>query len=154
MQNFRHFLVKRAGHRFCWPSTQTKTDSFNPQNAEDTHWNVLSEVSEVSEVCPQIWPQVKHFGTMGQNVLRSSTIFQTLRSSTITFKMLVLQQRIWHHHVSLVEASPVIPNFAQKFKMWPPVQCGVTGQIRSKLAILDIIRFGATSDKASTLVHI
>ena len=29
------FLVKRAEHRFSWPSTQTKTDSFNQQKAEE-----------------------------------------------------------------------------------------------------------------------
>ena len=31
------FLVKSAGQRFSWPSTQTKTDSFNPQKAEETN---------------------------------------------------------------------------------------------------------------------
>ena len=31
-----------------------------------------------------------------------------------------------------------------KIKIWPPGQFGVTGQIRSKLVILGIIRFGVT----------
>ena len=40
--------------------------------------------------------------------------FQTLRFSTITSELVVLQQRIWHHRISLVETNRVIPNFAQK----------------------------------------
>ena len=42
LHNFAIFLVKRARHRFSWPSTQTKTDSFNPQKAEEAQSNGLS----------------------------------------------------------------------------------------------------------------
>ena len=34
---FSPFLVKRGGHRFRWPSTQTKTDSFNPKKKQRKH---------------------------------------------------------------------------------------------------------------------
>ena len=48
-------------------------------------------------------------------------------------------------YVSLVEINRVIPYFDQKvnFKIWPPAQVGITGQVRSTLVILDIIRSGA-----------
>ena len=103
------------------------------------------------EVGSQIWPHVNRCGARGQNALESSTISQTLRFSTITFDLFVLQQRIWHHRVSLAEANQVLPNFAENFnvKIWPPDQFGMTGQIRSKSVILGIIRFGATRQQSN-----
>ena len=113
-------LVKRAWHRFSWPSIQTKADSFNPQKAEEGQWNGLSDVSS------QIWPQVNRFGARGQNVLESSTIFQTLSFSTITFDVFVLKQQIWHHRISIIETNRVPSTFAHlkktisKFDLGPP----------------------------------
>ena len=43
------------------PGTQTKTDSFNPEKAEETQWNGLSEMFS------QIWPQF--LGVRGQTLL-------------------------------------------------------------------------------------
>ena len=98
-----------------------------------------------------IRPQVNHFDTRGQNILGSSTIFQTLRFSETTSQLFALQQHIWHHRVFLVETNRVISNFAlKKIKIWPSAQFGVTGQIRSKLAGYHSIR----SHKTNFLVPI
>ena len=83
---FSHFLVKRAALCFSRSRAQTKTDSFDLQKREDAQWIGLSGVSR------QIWPQVNRLGARGQSSPGSSTIFRTLRFSSITSEVLVLEQ--------------------------------------------------------------
>ena len=141
VQIFRHFfvcLLNAQGIALAGLAPKLRQIA-SIRKKREAQWNGQSGVSS------QIWPQANRFGARVQNVLRSSTIFQTLSFSTITSELFVLQQRIWHHRVSLVETNRAISNFAKKnIKIWPPAKFGITGQIRSKLVILGIIRFGAT----------
>ena len=136
MQNFRHFWFNVQDFALAGLAVKIRQSS-NLQKAEEAQWNGLSGVSS------QIWPQASRFGARGQNVLGSCTIFQTLRFSSITSKIWVLQRRIWHHRVLSLRQIECYPISQKKIKIWP-AQFGFTGQSRSQLVILGIIRFGAT----------
>ena len=53
---------------------------------------------------------------LGSKCIGVKHYFQTLRFSTITSELFVLQQWISHHRVSLVKTNRAIPNFAHKGK--------------------------------------
>ena len=91
-----------------------------------------------------MWPQIDRSAVRGQGFLQGQSLLFKL-FFPINFKLLVLEQRMQRGRVSLADINRVIPNFAQKvnFKSWPPAQLGVTGQVRSTLVILGIIRFVA-----------
>ena len=77
MQSFRHFWLNvYAGHRFIWANTQTKTEiaSIRKKQRRRNEMGYLKNT--------QICSQVNRFDARGQNVLGSSTIFQTSRFST------------------------------------------------------------------------
>ena len=73
------------------------------------------------------------------------TLFFNFTFFLITSKLLVIEQRICHHHAPLADTNRVMPTFARKahFKIWPPTQPGVTGQLRLKMVVLGIIWFWA-----------
>ena len=75
--------------------------------------------------------------------------FLNLTFSTITSELFVLQQRIWQLTSSCFIRGDEsrIPSFAHKktnFKIGPFAKFGILDQVRSKLVILGVIRFGAT----------
>ena len=72
MQNFRHFWFNVQGITLGGLAPTLRQIASICKKAEEAQWNGLSEVR------PQFWPQVNRFGARGQNVLVSSTIFQTL----------------------------------------------------------------------------
>ena len=87
-----------------------------------------------------------------KNVLGSGTIFQTLRFSTIISEILVLQQRIQHHRVSLVETTRVISHFQNKKKnsKFDPTNLG--SQVRLQVKVGHIGYHSIRGHKANTLV--
>ena len=74
--------------------------------------------------------------------------------TTITSELFALQQRIWHHRVSLVKTNPVISNFARNKKQLQnftsrPIRGDWSDQVKAGhiclvIFILSIIWFGVT----------
>ena len=137
---FSSFMVQRVGHHFSWPGTQTKTDSFNPQKADKEQWNGLSGI------IAQIWSHVNRFGARGQNILGSSTTyFSHLAFFYNNFRTICsTATNLSSSFFSRWDQSSDTQFCQKKFKIWPSAQFWDTGQIRSYLVILGIIRFGVT----------
>ena len=118
MQNVRHFLSNVQGIALASLAPKLRQMASICEKQTKQH-----EVGQLDcGLRLDFRAQVNHFRARGKILPKSSTVFQTLRFSTITSELFVLEQEIWHHRVSLVR-YPKVPQKAMS-KLDLPLNMG------------------------------